>query len=203
LASQAKLLRVLETRTITPVGGNDEKPVDVRVVAATSRNLEEMVAARTFREDLYYRLSVVTITLPPLRERLEDVPLLIRHFLTQLGQCNHRSEVTLDVEVMRFLESFDWPGNVRQLRNTLESMLVMSEKQILGMEDLPPVLIRSERRSPAAIPVDATIEDLEKSAILRALEQCQGNRTRAAQNLGISVRTLQRRLHDWGIHTPT
>ncbi len=202
LASQAKLLRVLETKIITPVGGNDEKAVDVRVVAATSRNLEAMVATHEFREDLYYRLSVVTLTLPPLRKRLEDVPLLVRHFVAQLARSNQRDNIQLDNEVMRFLESYEWPGNVRQLRNTLESMIVMSDKATLGMNDLPPALLRNERDTVMALPPDATIRDLEKSAILRTLEECQGNRTRAAESLGISVRTLQRRLHHWGINTP-
>lgn len=202
LASQAKLLRVLETKIITPVGGNDEKAVDVRVVAATSRNLEAMVASHEFREDLYYRLSVVTLTLPPLRKRLEDVPLLVRHFVAQLARSNQRTNIQLDHDVMRFLETYEWPGNVRQLRNTLESMIVMSDKSTLGMNDLPPALLRNERDTVLAVPPDATIRDLEKSAILRTLEECQGNRTRAAESLGISVRTLQRRLHHWGINTP-
>ncbi len=200
LASQAKLLRVLETRKITPVGGDSERAIDVRVVAATSRKLEEMVADGQFREDLYYRLSVVALPLPPLRDRRDDIPLLLDHFLSQLCKDNNRARVTLDPELVHFMESFDWPGNVRQLRNCLESMVVMSDKVVLTMADLPPNL-RADRKYPGTLPAATTIEVIEKAAILKALEQSNGNRTRAAEHLGISVRTLQRRLQSWGINS--
>ncbi len=201
LESQAKMLRVLETRTITPVGGNHEVPVDVRVVAATSRNLQEMVAAGQFREDLFYRLSVVTLSLPALSERLEDVPSLTRHFLKQLCHTNQRSEISVDPELMSFLETFDWPGNVRQLRNCLENMVVMADRDVLTVEDLPDGILETDRTT-AGVPrvsPSTTIENLEKAAMLQALERFQGNRTQSAKSLGISVRTLQRRLRSWGI----
>lgn len=201
LASQAKLLRVLEARTITPVGGNDEQAVDVRVVAATSRNLEAMIADGKFREDLYYRLGVVTLPLPPLRERLDDVPLLIRHFLNELGNKNDRPGIELEPELARVLESFHWPGNVRQLRNCLESMVVLSDKSILTLADLPAGIQPRDFDSPNGVrpPSNETIESIEKTAMLQALERFGGNRTRAAESLGISVRTLQRKLISWGI----
>lgn len=201
IESQSKLLRVLETRTITPVGGNDEQAVDVRVVAATSRNLEQMVSTGQFREDLYYRLSVVTLSLPPLRDRLDDVPMLTKHFLQQLARANNRPAFSVDPELMKFLETFPWPGNVRQLRNCLESMVVMSDKPLLELSDLPPTLVQpaSRKASNLKIPAGVTMENLERVAVLQALERCQGNRTRAAESLGISVRTLQRRLGSWGL----
>ncbi len=201
LESQAKLLRVLESRTITPVGGDDSRAVDVRVVAATSRNLPQMVAAGQFREDLYYRLSVITLVLPPLRERLGDVALLTRYFLDQQCRTNDRPEMQIEPELMRFLETFDWPGNVRQLRNCLESMVVMADKSVLSLSDLPVSIIPADRRSSFGlrIPTGTTMDDLEKAAVIQALERCHGNRTRAAESLGISVRTLQRRLQTWGI----
>jgi DNA-binding NtrC family response regulator len=199
LESQAKMLRVLETHTITPVGSNDEKDVDVRVVAATSRNLEELLSEGEFREDLYYRLTVVTIPLPPLRERPDDIPLLVRQFLDELCRENDRPRMSPDAELARFLETFDWPGNVRQLRNCLESMVVMAQDTTLTPDDLPARIMDDQQRAADAIPipVGVTMGDLEKRAIEEALERFDGNRTRAAQALGISVRTLQRRLKAW------
>jgi len=201
LESQAKLLRVLESRTITPVGANDVRSVDVRVVAATSRNLEAMVAGGQFREDLYYRLSVVTVMLPPLRARPGDVVLLTRYFLGELCRSNNRPGMKVEPELMRFLETYDWPGNVRQLRNCLESMVVMADRPQLTLADLPASIIPSDRRptNGLRLPTGTTMEDLERMAMVQALEQFHGNRTRAAESLGVSVRTLQRRLHSWGI----
>lgn len=199
LSSQAKLLRVLETRVINPIGRNDDRLVDVRVVAATSRDLEQMVADETFREDLYYRLNVVSIHLPPLRQRRDDIPLLTTAFLKRMCESHGREPMKLDPELVRFLESYDWPGNVRQLRNCIESMVVMSGGDVLTIADLPMSIRRSHTAANAdiQIPVDRTLEEIERSAIMHALEHYDGNRTRAAESLGISVRTLQRRLKDW------
>jgi DNA-binding NtrC family response regulator len=198
LESQAKLLRVLETRTITPVGSNEEKEVDVRVVAATARDLEQLVAEEIFREDLYYRLSVVTIALPALRDRRADIPLLVRHFLDELCRANNRPPMSPNAELTRFLRSFHWPGNVRQLANCLESMVVMATSTVLTMNDLPAnVAGHEERGEPIQIPPYMTIQDLERHAVKQALQRYKGNRTRAAHSLGISVRTLQRKLKTW------
>ncbi len=119
------MLRVLENHKVTPVGGNRDREVDVRVVAATSRNLEKMVEHETFREDLYYRLNVVTLHLPPLRERREDIPLLINHFLKEHCEAMEVERLNLEADVRDYLETHDWRGNVRQLRNCLESMVVL------------------------------------------------------------------------------
>jgi len=202
-ASQSKLLRVLENQIITPVGSNDERRIDARVVAATSRNLEDMVRKKDFREDLYYRLNVITILIPPLRNRREDIPLLVDHFLTTLGEANGKPEIELNGELLRFFETFDWPGNVRQLKNCLESMVVMARDNTLTMADLPATLDVSHSHMRAPEPsaqTSTTLEALEQTAVEHALEQHSGNRTHAAEALGISVRTLQRKLKAWGIN---
>lgn len=199
-SSQAKLLRALENQTITPVGSNEDRRVDVRVVAATSRDLEEMVAHHKFREDLYYRLNVVNLRLPPLRERREDIPLLIDCFLRELCQECDRPLLAIEAELMRFLQRFDWPGNIRQLRNCLESMVVLSRSDTLTLDDLPATIDEHCNTSTEIdIPPGTSLDDLERVAVEKALEQHDGNRTHAAETLGISVRTLQRKLKAWGI----
>ena len=199
-ASQAKLLRVLENRSVTRVGSNQDKLVNVRVVAATSRNLHQMVHDGRFREDLYYRLKVVVIPLPPLRGRREDIPLLVDYFLKDLCRANQVPELSIDAELLRYLESADWPGNVRQLRNCLESMMVMARTRMLTVADLPAGIADGPRYD-APLAGDGQkegkLEDLQREAILRTLRQFEGNRTHAAEALGISVRTLQRRLKEW------
>ncbi|MEX0938478.1 MAG: sigma-54 dependent transcriptional regulator [Pirellulales bacterium] len=197
LASQAKLLRALENRTITPIGSNDDKEVDVRVVAATSRDLEEMVADGDFREDLYYRLNVITIPLPPLRVRRDDIPLLVQHFLRRFCESNNRPLLTLDPDLVQFFQTYDWPGNVRQLRNCVESMVVMAANETLTIDDLPSTISDGPSNGDMAIPAGTTLEQLERTAVEQALEQFDGNRTQAADALGISVRTLQRKLKAW------
>jgi two-component system, NtrC family, response regulator HydG len=200
LASQAKLLRVLENHTVTPVGCNDDKTVDVRAIAATSRNLEQMVKDSRFREDLYYRLNVVTIHLPALRDRPEDVPLLAMHFLKNFGTAHGKTDLEIHPSLMDFLESFSWPGNVRQLKNVIENMVVLARAKELTLENLPASLeldplIESGRLATGPTSLVA----LQRSAVEKALVECNGHRTRAAESLGISVRTLQRKLKAWGL----
>jgi transcriptional regulator with PAS, ATPase and Fis domain len=198
-ASQAKLLRVLESHRITPVGSNESRPVDVRVIAATNRNLEAMVANGDFREDLYYRLNVISIALPPLRSRHGDVRLLIEHFLDVFSARNERPTPQIDGELMRYLERHEWPGNIRQLRNCMESMVVLADGGPLTMADLPDMArVQSNMRRPQVqVPRDYSLEDVERAVILQTLDRYDGNRTRAAHSLKISVRTLQRRLKQW------
>jgi DNA-binding NtrC family response regulator len=200
LESQAKLLRVLENRTVTPIGSNNDREVNVRVVAATSRNLEELVRNEDFREDLYYRLNVVNLQLPPLRERRDDIPLLVSYFMQQLCEAANRSVPTIDPELKEYLETHDWPGNVRQLRNCLESMIVLAGGDTLTLKDLP-TMVENDFTVPnrVSIPPETKLEDVEREALIQALEQNDGNRTHAAESLGISVRTLQRRLKSWGL----
>jgi transcriptional regulator with PAS, ATPase and Fis domain len=196
---QAKMLRVLENHCVTPVGANEDRSPDVRVIAATNRNLEKMVRDGQFREELYYRLNVVSIALPPLRDRPEDIEPLIDHFLEELAETYDRPAPAPDAELLRFLQSYRWPGNVRQLRNCVESMFVLAESSTLTMQDLPETIYAGGRHdeAPFEVPQGLTLEDVERAAVYQTLDRCRGNRTRAARSLGISVRTLQRRLKRW------
>lgn len=196
LSSQAKLLRVLENRVVTPVGGNVDRKIDVRVVAATNRPLEQMVANDEFREDLYYRLNIVRIALPPLRERHGDIALLVKHFVDYFCETYRRRPLDIDAALMEFLESLPWPGNIRELRNCVESMVVLTNADLLTIADVPPV-VRKNARPPQArfeVPHDLSLAEIEEAVIAETLERCDGNRTQAANKLDISVRTLQRRL---------
>ena len=199
LGLQAKLLRVLETLTVTPVGGHEDRKVDVRVVAATSRELRKMVQEGTFRQDLYYRLNVVSIVLPPLRQRPDDVPILVDHFLKEITEKKNTKPHRVTPEVMRRLQAYRWPGNVRELRNTLESMMVLADSEVMTENDLPEQLLAgsAEIGAPKDIPTGLTMDELERLAITKALAESGGNRTHAAERLGISVRTLQRKLRQY------
>jgi DNA-binding NtrC family response regulator len=204
LASQAKLLRVLENHTVTPIGSNDDKQVDVRAVAATSRHIEDMVRNHQFREDLYYRLNVVTIHLPPLRDRPEDIPLLVAHFLESFSEAHRKPGLEVDPALMHFLQTFAWPGNVRQLRNTVESMVVLAANNKLTLDNLPATLAADPLLDSNRVTVSTTsLVDLQRAAVEKALADCNGHRTRAAESLGISVRTLQRKLKAWGMERET
>ena len=199
LGLQAKLLRVLETFTLTPVGGHEDRKVDVRVIAATSRDIRKMLEEGKFREDLYYRLNVVTIGLPPLRGRTDDIPILVEHFLKEISEHKHTASRRISPDVMRRFEAYRWPGNVRELRNTLERMMVLADGEVLTEKDLPEEILAasSDLASPRDVPTNLTMDELERLAISKALEQCGGNRTHAAEKLGISVRTLQRKLRHY------
>ncbi len=199
LGLQAKLLRVLETFTVTPVGGHEDRKVSVRVLAATSRDVTKMVEQGTFREDLYYRLNVVSITLPPLRDRPDDIALLVEHFLKEIAEKKHTAPKRISPEVMRRFQTYRWPGNVRDLRNALESMMVLADGELLTERDLPDRIAASvkETSRPGEIPTGLTMDELEKLAIMKALDECEGNRTHAAGRLKISVRTLQRKLQHY------
>src|SRR5688500_8066975 len=199
LGLQAKLLRVLETLTLTPVGGHEDRKVNVRVVAATSRDLRKMVEEGKFREDLFYRLNVIGITLPPLRSRPDDIPILVDHFLREIAANKHTAPHRVSPEVMRRFSAYRWQGNVRELRNVLERMMVLAEGEVLTERDLPDEIVMgtADASSRREIPTGITMEELEKLAITKALDQCAGNRTHAANRLGISVRTLQRKLRQY------
>jgi DNA-binding NtrC family response regulator len=202
LTLQPKLLRVLESLTVTPVGGHEDRKVNVRVIAATSRDLRKMVEEGTFREDLYYRLNVVSIMLPPLRQRPDDIPILVDHFLRDISASRHTATRRVSPEVMRRFQQYRWPGNVRELRHMLESMMVLAEGEVLTENDLPDQLRAGAQQSggtPKDLPTNMTMDQLEKLAITKALEQCENNRTHAANRLGISVRTLQRKLRQYDL----
>jgi DNA-binding NtrC family response regulator len=193
---QSKLLRAIENRRFMPVGSTKEVEVDVRVVAATNRNLCEDVKQGTFREDLYYRLKVVQIHLPPLRERPEDIPLLTRFFLDEIAKENRRPVRDIAPEALDLLLAYNWPGNVRELRNTLEGAIVLSTRERIEVSDLPEQL-RQGAAAQAVIRRGMTMAEIEKEAIRRALEQTGGRRTEAAKALDLSVRTLQRKIKEY------
>ena len=206
LAPQAKLLRALEQGGVCPIGGNADHPIDVRLIAGTHSELSSKVQSKQFREDLYFRLSVVNLVLPPLRNRRTDIPLLIRHFLFEFCEAVNRPIPELDAGLWEFLQTHDWPGNVGQLRNCLECMILSTagngkrtrNNNILTTMDLPRAMRQPDLLSgQAKIPANMTLADLERQAILQALDQNGMNRTRAASSLGISLRTLQRKLKRW------
>ncbi len=196
-ATQVKLLRVLETRSFERVGGTETISSDVRLIAATNRDLRKMVEEGSFREDLFYRLSVIALELPPLRERRGEIPQLVQTFVEEFARENQRPVKGVDAETMEKLTAYSWPGNIRELRNCLESMVVLAQGTELTLSELPEN-IRFARESAALarrpdespMNLDAT----EREMIAQALEKCRGNRTAAAKMLGISRRTLHRRL---------
>ncbi len=221
LATQVKLLRVLETRRFQRVGGTEEIPSDFRLVAATNRDLAAYVREGKFREDLYYRLNVVEIRLPALKDRPGDVALLASRFLKEFSAANGGAVTGIDHQAMKALESYSWPGNVRQLRNVVERMVVLSQGGKLTLEDVPDEILAKPAEPPAQRKVAAEVAELapmaekvaaaleepgggslaatEQEVILAAVAECRNNKTKAAEKLGISRRTLHRKLKAWGI----
>ncbi len=206
LEMQVKLLRVLEQREFMRVGGSETIKVDIRVIAATNSDLESAVGESRFRSDLYYRLKVVTLRIPPLRERREDIPLLLRHFLEVFTAENDRAGLHFTAEAMRQLVRAHWDGNVRELRNLVESLVVLAPGSAIGVDELPaeyrPSGTALAAAGAAAPPGETaeqalTMEEIERRAILAALDRTGGNRTQAAELLGIGLRTLQRKLKDY------
>ncbi len=198
---QVKLLRFMETKSFERIGSTKTMTVDVRLVAATNRNLEQMVRAGTFREDLFFRLNVVRITTPPLRERPEDIPQLLEHFIRGFSKENGYEPVTVEPGAMRHLQTYPWPGNIRELRNFAENAVVMRRGGALSEYDLEPKF-RGEAPPPPALssPTPAnpfSVEANEKRLLKEALIKARGNRTQAAVLLGISRRTLHRKIAQW------
>ena len=200
LATQAKLLRVLETREVRPVGGNASRKVDVRLVAATNQNLDEMVRQGTFREDLLFRLNVVQIRLPALRERQGDVPLLVDHFIGELSRQHARQVRGIAPEARAILVRYDWPGNVRELRNVIENMVLLARGDVLTADDVPEnVRQGGEPRQGGFELAGRSLEEVERALIVANLELAGGNRQKAAKILGIGERTLYRKLKTYGL----
>jgi DNA-binding NtrC family response regulator len=197
LSMQVRLLRVLQEHRIKPVGGNEDHEVDVRLVAATHRDLPAMVERGGFREDLYYRLNVIAITLPPLRERRDDIPLLVEHFLRKLERETGMSAPRFGPEAMRALQAWTWPGNVRELENVVQRAALLSSQGPIGLEALPRHVLSPPGRAglESALPGTGefpTLDEVIQHYVARVLEHTRGNRTRAAQILGISRRTILR-----------
>ncbi|MEZ5977395.1 MAG: sigma 54-interacting transcriptional regulator [Planctomycetota bacterium] len=195
---QVKLLRALQEREIRRVGGSEVVPVDIRLVAATNRDLERRVAEGAMREDFYYRIRVFEVHLPPLRDRAADVPLLARHFLARACEKQGRASVDLDQDAVAALVRHPWPGNVRELRNAVEHALVVQRGARIGVDDLP-ATVRERRPAPGTAPGLTPHEEAEKLAILDALDATGWNRTRAAELLHISRVTLWKRIRLYGI----
>ncbi len=199
LSVQAKLLRVLQNREVQPLGGGRSVQVDFRLVCATNRDLSKDVENGVFREDIYYRINVVQIHVPPLRQRKGDIPLLAGDFLREF--CARENRVlTFSAEVLDFFQRFDWPGNVRQLRNIIERAVVISRGPVISLRDMPAELS-------GAVPQDSVLprrtlllRDLEHEAIVEALERAGGNKSQAARLLGISRKALYKKIDDYGIH---
>jgi len=197
---QVKLLRFLGERTFERVGSNKTLTADVRLVAATNKNLAELAKTGAFREDLFFRLRVVEVWLPPLRERLEDIPLLAQAFLGQFALENKKPVKSFTAEALELLLRYPWPGNVRELRTAIERGVVFCRGDRVAARDLPPALRQAAAGGPAATqplpaPADLTLKEAEKELIVRALKQTNGSRTMAAARLGMSRRTLHRKLH--------
>jgi DNA-binding NtrC family response regulator len=192
---QAKLLRVLEEGKIRRLGGSSEVSIDVRVLAATNRNLDNSIKEGRFREDLYYRLNVFAIELPPLCERPDDVPGLVDHFLRELKHPEGKSISGVDAECLEVVKSYRWPGNVRQLRNVIERALIVSRGPLITVADLPPDMKRSTGSSSSfELRLGMSLDDVERELIMRTIEFTGGNKSRAAEVLGISLKTLYNRL---------
>lgn len=208
LAMQVKLLRVLQERVLRPVGGTNEISIDVRVIAATNKNLDNLVADNLFREDLYYRLSVIPVQVPPLRDRREDIPLLANHFLKKYAPAAGKEIGKISPEAVRLLSAYEWPGNVRQLENTIERAVALEETSELSI-DLPSERSKVKTGSVAAgtftgVPVDGIdmeryVADLEKNMLLSALNQSNGVQTKAADLLKLSYRSFRHLMKKYDI----
>jgi two-component system response regulator AtoC len=202
LEMQAKLLRVLQEKEVRPVGSNQRAKVDVRVIAATNRNLEQEYRAGTFRKDLYFRLNVVTVHVPPLRERRSDIPMLAHWFLER---CAPGRSVQVSNAAMKSLLQYDWPGNVRELENCMERAVALGDHQILDVDDLPPAIAAESQGADNAPPQSAAelsttdLEDIERNTIERVFQQVKGDKVLAGKMLGISRATLYRKLKRYNI----
>ncbi len=198
-ATQVKLLRVLQEKEFERVGGEKPLSVDVRIVCATNRDLLKEIEKGNFREDLYYRLNVVHLDVPPLRDRKDDIPLLMTTFLTQFNGENDKSLEGFTNGAKKALLSYEWPGNIRELRNSIESAVVLSRSSVIEVEDLPPSVRLADKSSQLSLDVGITLAEAEKQLILSTLVMCGGNKTRAAEVLGIGRKTLHRKLQEYQI----
>lgn len=199
---QIKILRVLAERKFERVGGEQTIEVDVRVIAATNRNLEEEIKKGKFREDLYFRLNVIHIHVPPLRERKDDLPLLMASFLEEFNRENSRSIKGVDSRAKSAMFKYDWPGNIRELRNCMESAVVMCSGDEIGLDDLPPSISRSAGTESIVVPLGITLDEADKVIVQQNLAANRNNKSKTAEILGIGRKTLQRKIVDWGIETP-
>jgi DNA-binding NtrC family response regulator len=198
METQAKLLRALEERRFRRLGGKDEIEVDVRVISASNRNLEEALQDKTLREDIYYRLCVVEIDLPPLRERFGDIPLLMNEFVKYFSKKNNKPVSSFSSQAFEYLNRYHWPGNVRELKNTIERAVVLAQDTVIHLRDLSKRIIGSNGsvgKLDIQIPLGTSIDAMEKKLIMKTLEHLKNNKTRTAHTLGISLKTLHNKLN--------
>ncbi len=198
IAMQSRLLRVIQEKEISKIGSLERIKVDVRIISATNRDLAEEIRRGRFREDLFYRLNVVPIHLPPLSERREDIPLLAGHFLAK-ACANEKTRRKISEDAMRLLQKYDWPGNVRQLKNTIEYAVVTSKSDSIGLEDLP--VIGEDRTGAPKELEEGSLAQSEKKEIIRVLKQFDGHRAKTAEYLGINRKTLREKIRKYGIET--
>ena len=196
-STQVKLLRVLQERQFERLGSEKTITVDVRLVAATNRDLKVEVESGRFREDLYYRLNVIHLEVPPLRERKEDIPLLMSHFLEMYNERNKRRVEGFSQRAKAAMLSYDWPGNIRELGNCVESAVVLAGDSIIDLDDLPAVVKNASSEERVVIPVGTTMEQAEKALILATIASCGGNKSKAADTLGVARKTLHRKVQEY------
>lgn len=198
-AVQVSLLRVLQEKKVRPVGSTRETKVDVRVIAATNQNLKEAIKNQTFREDLYYRLNVISITMPPLRDIREDIPLLVNHFIAKHKRAGSDAAREVSPEAMAKLMGYHWPGNVRQLENVIQRALALGVTDVLHENDLPREIAKQPDKT-MVTEVDLNLKELERKAIQQALHQSKGNKAEAAKLLGVNTTTVYRKMAKYNIH---
>ena len=196
---QIKILRVLQERAFERVGGQETINVDVRIIAATNRNLEDEVKKGTFREDLYYRLNVIHIHVPALRERKDDIPLLISKFLEEFSAENGKTIKGISPQAKSAIYNYNWPGNIRELRNCIESAVVLCGSDEIQLEDLPPAVSKAGTEKAIIVPANLTLDEAEKIIILQTLAANKNNKSKTAELLGIGRKTLHRKLEEYGI----
>jgi len=193
---QVKLLRVLQEKRLRSVGDTLEAEIDVRILAATNRNLEQAIQQQRFREDLYYRLNVISIDMPPLRDIKDDVPILVMHFLSLYNPDGSKKTPRIDSDVMDLFLNFDWPGNVRQLENVIERAIALGDGKTITVDDLPPELLGSQKNAESSTPIYSLIEN-EKRLIRKALIRANGNRAEAAKLLEVNASTVYRKIEKY------
>ena len=202
-ATQVQILRVLQEREFERVGGTETVKVDVRIVAATNRDLLDEVKKGNFREDLYYRLNVVHIEVPPLRERKEDIPLLMSSFLEEFNREDNRAIEGFSPAARKAMYAYSWPGNIRQLRNTIESAVVTCRGKVIDTGDLPEQIVAENRAGEVSIRLGVTLSEAERTVIMSTLDFCEGNKTKASEMLGIGRKTLHRKLEEYNVEDKT
>ncbi len=199
---QSKLLKVLESGEVMPLGDTKKKIVDVRIISATNKDIESCIKEKSFREDLYYRLNVIEIKVPPLRQRVDDIPILVSHFLHELARTSGGEAKSVDHAAMKALVSYRWPGNVRELRNVIERAVILSSGAVITVDDLPKKMTAGAETASADTPVNplkSMVSEYEREVITNALRRNKGNKEQAVHELGIDLATLYRKMHKYDI----